>query len=131
MAYLLKQASTSFLILLHQWIGLLDSSPMDEDMSIHHQPWADLGIFRIPLRGGTREARSWQYDFTPKMMPGFISKADKRTLFEAGRSLRQLREASDLQHPLCKSDWGIRADWVWGEQRSSGYVWMKIFHTSI
>ena len=52
-------------------------------------------------------------------MPSFIPRESRRVLFEAGRSLRLLREASGGQHPLCSSSWRLRASWGWADTQKS------------
>lgn len=118
LAYILSQASKPFMTLLHQWVGLTDSSALDDIGDPDSQPWADLGISRsqLPPRDGIDV--HWQYEFSAKRMPTFIPKESRRTLFEAGRSLRLLRDASDGQHPLCGTSWGIEVDWKWGVEGS-------------
>ena len=115
LAYLLAHASEPFMLNLHQWVGLAGSSSLDEDTNPNVQPWADLGISRTPLLAHDGMGVQWQYEFSAKKMPSFIPTECRRTLFEAGRSLRLLRDASGGQHPLCGCDWGIRVKWVWGE----------------
>lgn len=112
LAYLLQASTTPYLELLHQWIGVADSSRADEDVRPESQPWQDLGITRslLPANGV-----HWEYSFSPRRMPAFIPPDMRRTFFEAGRSLRALREASDGLHPLCWTDWPIKATWGWGE----------------
>jgi hypothetical protein len=114
LAYLLKTSSQPLLAHLHQWVGLSDTSPADEVIDPDAQPWSDLGITRHALGG--QETR-WEYTFSSSKMPGFIPKADRRTLFEAGRSLRLLREASGGRHPLCAGGWGLAGSWGWGEEK--------------
>ncbi|WWD17370.1 hypothetical protein CI109_101811 [Kwoniella shandongensis] len=110
LSFLLSRASTPFLSLLHQWVGLIPSTQQDEDQDPTSQPWIDLGITRNALSDDR-----WEYTFSSRKMPGFVPKEMRRTLFEAGRSLRLLREASGGLHPLCAGDWGMEAQWVWGE----------------
>jgi hypothetical protein len=114
LAYLLRTSSQPLLALLHQWVGLSDISPADEVIDPDAQPWSDLGITRHAL--GSQETR-WEYTFSSSKMPGFIPKADRRTLFEAGRSLRLLREASGGRHPLCAGGWDLAGSWGWGEEK--------------
>ncbi|KAK4689060.1 hypothetical protein P7C73_g1043, partial [Tremellales sp. Uapishka_1] len=119
LAYLLSQSSKPFLTLLHQWIGLSSSlNPADDDVDPASQPWADLGITRKPLPPSEGELR-WEYEFSSRKMPAFIPKEDRRMLFEAGRSLRLLREASGGEHPLCEGSWGLSSSWGWGEEVKS------------
>lgn len=113
LAFLLSRASEPIIDLLHQWIGLADSSSKDEDEDPESQPWADLGITRTPLSSANTETR-WEYTFAARRMPQFVPRDVRRTLFEAGRSLRALREASGGLHPLCNADWPLRASWGWG-----------------
>ncbi|KAK8864332.1 hypothetical protein IAR55_001579 [Kwoniella newhampshirensis] len=109
LAYLLSRASTPFLCLIHQWVGLVPSTPQYEDQDPTSQPWADLGITRKTLPDDR-----WEYSFSSRKMPAFIPKETRRTLFEAGRSLRLLRDASGGMHPLCSGDWGVESRWIWG-----------------
>jgi hypothetical protein len=102
------------LALLHQWVGLANSDAIDNDNEPESQPWTDLGITRKTIRN---EPGKWVYEFSAKRLPGFIPKESRRMLFEAGRSLRLLREASGGQHPLCAGGWGLDAKWSWGESR--------------
>lgn len=117
LAYLLKTASQPLLALLHQWVGLADHSPADEVIDPDAQPWSDLGITRIPMPVSPNQEGRWEYTFSSSKMPGFIPKADRRTLFEAGRSLRLLREASGGRHPLCGGGWELAGSWRWGEDQ--------------
>jgi len=114
LAYLLKTSSQPLLALLHQWVGLSDTSPGDEVIDPEAQPWSDLGITRHTVSAIAQETR-WEYTFSSSKMPGFIPKADRRTLFEAGRSLRLLREASGGRHPLCGGGWDLAGSWGLGE----------------
>lgn len=114
LAYLLSHASQPFLDLLHQWIGLADDSRMEESLDPEEQPWADLGITRESLPPTEVQDVRWGYTFSARRMPAFVPRDVRRTLFEAGRSLRALREASKGQHPLCSTEWPIRASWGWG-----------------
>jgi hypothetical protein len=116
LAYLLQHAATPYLDVLHQWIGVADSSRADEDIRPQSQPWADLGITRSPLPPVDGQVR-WEYSFSPRRMPAFIPSDMRRTFFDAGRSLRSLRDASDGLHPLCWTDWPIKATWGWGEEK--------------
>lgn len=114
LAFLLSRSSEPFLDLLHQWIGLSDSSSKDEDEDPNSQPWADLGITRTQLPPAEGVDVRWDYTFSARRMPQFVPRDIRRALFEAGRSLRALREASGGLHPLCRSDWPLRASWGWG-----------------
>ncbi|CAK9781582.1 unnamed protein product [Cutaneotrichosporon oleaginosum] len=114
LAYLLSHASKPFIDLLHQWIGLANDSRTEECEDPEAQPWADLGITRIPLPPVDGQDVRWDYTFSARRMPAFVPRNDRRTLFEAGRSLRALREASKGLHPLCSTDWPLRASWGWG-----------------
>jgi hypothetical protein len=116
LAYLLKTASQPLLALLHEWVGLSDRSSADEDTEIEAQPWSDLGITRHKMPVNPNQEPRWEYTFSSSKMPGFIPKTDRRTLFEAGRSLRLLREASGGRHPLCGGGWELTGTWGWGEQ---------------
>jgi hypothetical protein len=118
LAYLLKTSSQPLLALLHQWVGLSDTSPADEVVDPEAQPWADLGITRHAVPIAKQDPR-WEYTFSSSKMPGFIPKSDRRTLFEAGRSLRLLREASGGRHPLCGGGWDLAGSWGWGEDHGS------------
>lgn len=120
-AYLLSQSSGPFLSLLHGWLGLA-SVAADQDTDPHSQPWADMGITRTPASISDNGEPRWKYEFSSKRMPGFIPKECRRALFEAGKSLRLLREASNNQHPLCTTSWQIEVGWGWGEARPSSYV---------
>jgi len=102
--------------LLYAWLGLA-SSPADEDDDSTSQPWADLGVTRSSLPPSADGEPRWTYDFSSKRMPGFVPKDLRKTLFQAGRSLRLLREASGGQHPLCASTWALKTGWGWGEDR--------------
>ncbi|WVF71535.1 hypothetical protein IAT40_006343 [Kwoniella sp. CBS 6097] len=119
LAYLLSNSSGPVLTLLNAWIGLGDSSTQDDDNEAASQPWTDLGITRQRLN--TSEG-GWDYTFSSKRMPGFIPREDARTLFEAGRSLRLLRDASAGGHPLCATDWGIEARWTWGHESTHSHA---------
>ncbi|WVQ72409.1 hypothetical protein IAR50_001961 [Cryptococcus sp. DSM 104548] len=113
LAFLFSESSGPFMSTLHAWLGLLPSSE-DDDSSTDSQPWADLGITRIKVN------ERWQYEFSSKSMPVFIPRDARRALFEAGRSLRILKEASDGQHPLCSTEkWDINIQWVWGDGNDS------------
>ena len=117
--------------LLNQWVGLSDATSIDESAELESQPWADLGITRTGQLTKDGIGVVWQYDFTGKKMPEFIPKEARRTLFEAGRSLRLLKEASGGQHPLCRGRWGIEARWVWGGQDSSRFVRSSMLRISV
>ncbi|WVQ99347.1 hypothetical protein IAU59_006480 [Kwoniella sp. CBS 9459] len=123
LAYLLSNSSGPFFNLLHAWIGLADSSIQDDDLDPMSQPWADLGITRKLL---TVSEGGWEYYFSSRRMPVFISREDARTLFEAGRSLRLLREASGGAHPLCATDWSIGVKWSWGSEDTHSHTgWIR------
>jgi hypothetical protein len=126
LAYLLSRTSGPLLHLLHQWVGLASSSTIDEDNDETSQPWSDLGITRSlsTIAGGRGQIR-WEYTFSASKMPGFIPRPDRRTLFEAGKSLRLLREASEDQHPLCFGEWGLKSDWGWSEDRYVGHTFIR------
>lgn len=113
LAYLLQHSSRPIFALLEQWIGVADSWRTDEDVSEESQPWEDLGITRSPMPPVNGELR-WDYTFSSRRMPAFIPLDNRRVFFEAGRSLRALRDASSGLHPLCGTDWSIRASWGWG-----------------
>lgn len=113
-SYLMSQSSGPFLSLLHAWLGLA-TSPADEDDDATSQPWADLGVTRTALPSSAEGEARWAYDFASRKMPAFIPKDLRKTLFQAGRSLRLLREASGGQHPLCRSDGALQSGWGWGE----------------
>lgn len=115
LAFIMTRASQPLLALLHQWVGLSDASTADEDTDTDSQPWADLGITRSPLPYSRDQGRKWDYSFSASKMPRFVPKSDRRVLFEAGKSLRLLRDASEGRHPLCASNWGLKGDWGWGE----------------
>ena len=104
--------------LLYAWLGLA-SAPADEDDDPASQPWADVGVTRSPLSPSADGDARWTYDFASRRMPGFIPKDLRKPLFQAGRSLRLLREASGSQHPLCASTWTLQTGWGWGEERIS------------
>ncbi|WVR07123.1 hypothetical protein IAU60_004164 [Kwoniella sp. DSM 27419] len=110
LAYLLSQSSGPFIALLHAWIGLADSTIQDDDLDPSSQPWSDLGITRTLSRPMDDK---WEFSFSSRRIPSFIPKEDRRTLFEAGKSLRLLRDASSGMHPLCAADWGIQSKWDW------------------
>ena len=113
-AYLLSQTSGPFLSLLHAWLGL-SAAPADEDTDTESQPWLDLGVTRTPASPAENGDARWTFDFNAKKMPAFIPRESRRALFEAGRSLRLLREASVGQHPLCMVGWELEAGWGWTE----------------
>lgn len=121
LAYLLSRSSQPWLEQLHQWIGLADSSRADGDDDPDAQPWQDLGITRVWLPSGQGSAR-WDYTFSARRMPAFVPRDVRRTLFEAGRSLRALRAASGGLHPLCGTEWPLHASWGWGTDEESSYV---------
>jgi hypothetical protein len=113
LAYLLQSSSAPFLKLLHAWIGLATNPA---EITNQDQPWSDLGITRIPRQSTGRtvnEDELWDYEFSAKRMPAFIPKDVRRKLFEAGKSLRLLREANG-DHPLSASEWGLEGSWGWG-----------------
>lgn len=114
LAYLLSRASEPFLALLQQWVGLADSARIDDDTDPQSQPWADLGITRTRLPAADGIDVRWDYTFSARRMPAFVPRDARRTLFEAGRSLRALRDASGGLHPLCSTDWHLSANWGWG-----------------
>ncbi|WVO16224.1 hypothetical protein L204_103895 [Cryptococcus depauperatus] len=109
LAYLLGHSTGPFFNLLHSWLGL-ESLPDEEYADPTHQPWTDLGITR-QLVGGR-----YEYKFSSRLMPAFIPNEAKQILFEAGKSMRILDEASKGQHPLCDNDWGLETKWLWGEE---------------
>ncbi|WVQ82146.1 hypothetical protein IAT38_004274 [Cryptococcus sp. DSM 104549] len=115
LAYLLSQSSTPFLTVLHAWVGLSPGTSIEEDADPEAQPWADLGITRKLKSTGDD---GWEYEFSAGRMPEFVPKDVRRTLFEAGRSLRLLREASGGGHPLCGDGWGVEPRWEWGSGSS-------------
>ena len=91
----------------------------DEELDSDSQPWVDLGVTRTAVRSSNSAGPTWTYEFDPKKMPSFIPKESRGTLFEAGRSLRLLRDATDNGHPLCSGNWGLQSGWGWGEERKS------------
>lgn len=111
----MSRASQPLLSLLHQWVGLAEASTADEDVDPDSQPWADLGITRSRISHNRQQGLMWDYTFSASKMPRFVPKSDRRILFEAGKSLRLLRDASEGQHPLCAGDWGLTGHWGWGE----------------
>lgn len=88
----------------------------DEDLDPASQPWSDLGISRTPTSRAENGDPRWTFEFSSKRMPAFIPKESRRELFEAGKSLRLLREASGNHHPLCATEWALEIGWGWGEQ---------------
>lgn len=117
LAYLLQTATAPFLKLLHAWVGLTDSPAEIAATSADDQPWADLGITRLPRRGAMTTELLWDYEFSAKRMPAFVPKDVRRKLFEAGKSLRLLREANG-DHPLSSGGWGLEGSWGWGREFS-------------
>lgn len=116
-AYILQRTSQPLLALMDQWVGLAEASAADEDTNPDAQPWSNLGITRHgSTPPGSGKKQRWEYTFSASKMPNFVPKSDRHTLFEAGRSLRLLRDASDSQHPLCHGDWGVHGQWGWGEE---------------
>ncbi|KAL7421665.1 hypothetical protein Q5752_003434 [Cryptotrichosporon argae] len=113
LAFVLREASVPLFGLLHQWVGLADSSGIDADPDVEAQPWSDIGVTREK-----RDDGNWEYSFSTRAMPGFIPKDVKKQLLEAGKSLRALRDASDGQHPLCASTWPVKASWGWGGEHA-------------
>lgn len=114
LAYLLQAASRPLLSLLHAWIGLSDI-PSESSTAMSDQPWADLGITRSPRKAHKMGIEDcWEYDFSSKRMPAFVPRDMRRSLFEAGKSLRLLREA-DARHPLSAGGWDIEGSWGWGQ----------------
>lgn len=113
LAYILGHSSGPLLTLLQQWVGLLDSDHIDHNDDPESQPWADLGITRSRRRRGDGASISWDYDFSSRKMPSFVPRDQRRPIFEMGRSLRLLREASGGQHPLCSGGWGVDVAWGW------------------
>nr|XP_019010892.1 uncharacterized protein I206_04195 [Kwoniella pini CBS 10737]OCF49673.1 hypothetical protein I206_04195 [Kwoniella pini CBS 10737] len=115
LAFLFSESSGPFLKLLKAWVGLSDSSSQDEDTDPNSQPWSDLGIVRTTYRG------QWEYTFSSRRMPSFIPKDDRRTVFEAGKNLRLLKEATSGTHPLCSLQWDLDIGLIWGDD-STGIV---------
>ena len=107
LAFLLQRVSEPYLRLLQQWIGLADASTLDADLIPFAQPWNDLGIER-----SAGSDVGWEYRFDPSRTPDFFSDQQKTLLFEAGRSLRTLRAASDGRHPLCSTEWYLPLSWT-------------------
>ncbi|WWC89400.1 uncharacterized protein L201_004324 [Kwoniella dendrophila CBS 6074] len=113
LAFIFSKSVGPFLSLLRAWVGLSGSSAQDDDLDPNSQPWLDLGIIRKATHSGSLE-----YTFSSRKMPSFIPKSERRTLFEAGKNLRLLREASNGTHPLCSGDWGIEVSVRWGNENS-------------
>ncbi|ORX36749.1 Spc98 family-domain-containing protein [Kockovaella imperatae] len=113
LAYLLQECSTPVLSLLHSWLGLSSSDALHEDEDPISQPWTDIGITRKRLSGGR-----WEYDLKLRHMPGFISEETAEEIFNAGKSLRLLREASP-DHPLSHASYSLPVKWKWAESSSS------------
>ncbi|ODN94309.1 hypothetical protein L198_05165 [Cryptococcus wingfieldii CBS 7118] len=114
LAFLFSESSGPWMSTLHAWLGLVPSDEED-DTDAKSQPWGDLGITRAKVND------RWQYDFSSKHMPVFVPREARRVLFEAGKSLRILREASNGQHPLCSTEkWDINVQWSWGDDNESG-----------
>lgn len=122
LAYIMIRASQPLLALLHQWVGLANSSTADEDTDPKSQPWADLGITRSRASYGGGQAQRWDYTFSASKMPRFVPRSERGVLFEAGKNLRLLRDASEGHHPLCASNWGLAGDWGWGEDYRSAFL---------
>ena len=118
LAFLLSQSSGPFLSLLHAWLGLSPSSA-DEDLDEDSQPWADLGITRSKLPSSESGDLRWSYGFQSRRIPSYVPYDSRWSLFEAGRSLRLLREASGGQHPLCAGCWELKVGWGWGAEEKS------------
>ncbi|WRT66281.1 uncharacterized protein IL334_003234 [Kwoniella shivajii] len=121
LAFLFSKSIRPFLTLLHSWVGVSNSAVQDEDIDSNSQPWSDLGITRSSSPGSD----TWQYSFSSKKMPSFIPKSDRKTLFEAGKNLRLLREASAGGHPLCSGEWGLKAELNWSDGSSDTSNEMK------
>lgn len=109
-AYLLESASRPFLSLLDKWLGLgpVPMSTAEDGEDPYNQPWEDLGITRT-ITSGSRV----HFEFSSKMMPTFVPKPLRRGVFEAGKSLRLLKDASQGRHPLCTTTWDIITSWGW------------------
>ncbi|ORY34063.1 Spc98 family-domain-containing protein [Naematelia encephala] len=116
LAYLLQHSAKPLLDLLHQWVGL---TATEDDADPESQPWADLGITRTKNKKSSDGEIKWEYTLSARRMPGFIPVESRRVLFEAGRSLRLLRDASASQHPLSSGSWGIVGTWDWGSNAAA------------
>lgn len=114
LAYILSRSSGPILILLQQWVGLVDADHIDNNDDPNIQPWADLGISRHSHQktDGT-SPMIWEYEFSPGKMPSFVPRHQRRAIFEMGRSLRLLRQASEGRHPLCSGGWDVAVGWGW------------------
>ena len=119
LAYILDQSSGPFFDLLGRWLGVGGTRKSDDELDPNSQPWSDLSITRSRLNEIEDGRARWSYEFEHRKMPSFIAKETSKTLFEAGRSLRQLREATNGRHPLCSGSWDLRTGWGWGAVRST------------
>lgn len=119
LSFIMTRASQPLLTLLHQWVGLADSSTADDNTDPDSQPWADLGITRSHSSYGGAQRRTWDYSFSASKMPRFVPRSDRRVIFEAGKNLRLLRDASEGRHPLCTSNWDLAGDWGWDQDTRS------------
>jgi hypothetical protein len=115
LAFLLQHASAPWLAQLHAWIGVVDTTETEDSKQ---QPWTDLGITRVRTPSG------WEYEFSRRRMPmpAFVAPATAQTFFDAGRALRALRDASGGRHPLCWTEWPMKAAWGWGPEEGDGCV---------
>lgn len=108
-AYMFQHATGPYLSLIAAWLGLQPDTIDYDDGPISSDPWVDLGIVRSIRTVAGQE--KYEYDFHPSTLPSFITPELGRKVYEGGRSLRLLKEASP-GHPAC-AEWGVALHWRW------------------
>lgn len=115
LAFMLQHVSQPFLQLIAAWVGLApESSIVSAAITRRDQPWADLGITEHStyIHGRVKV----DYTFDHSALPIFVSPEIGQKIFEGGKSLRLLREASP-GHPAA-DHWEVPLAWEW--QRRDG-----------
>ena len=99
---ILSRVSNPFLEFISEWIGIQPEASLPYTKAPHSKPWQKSFVRaedRIWIDDQGASSHTPDFILDESRVPSFVPKEDVNTIFEAGRSLRFIREFHG-EHPL-------------------------------
>ena len=112
LAYVLQHTSRPSFQVIAAWVGLQPDTS-NSSTKTYRDAYIDIGITQHTLDSGSHSKS--EYTFDPSLLPSFISPEVGQRIFEGGKSLRLLREASP-GHPAAEH-WDVPFTWKWPDEQ--------------
>lgn len=129
LAYFMRTTSRPLFQLIAAWVGLLPEPSALPAFSLKRdqQLWIDIGITQHTTYFAGNIKHDYTFDTTA--LPAFISPAIGERIYEGGKSLRLLRDASP-GHPAAEH-WSVPFVWNWMSHGQSGSNGTEVHMRSI